>query len=142
MANLNFTEAVIGGRITSDLELKKTPNGVSVCKFSVAVNRRTSSGGDGEKTADFFNVVTRRATAEFVSKYFRKGSTIVVSGPLECRSWNDKNGTKHTMVELVAERATFVDSKNEIEPSNTASPNPYSETPTFAEIETDEDLPF
>jgi single-strand DNA-binding protein len=72
MANLNFNKVIIGGRLTSDVELKTTPSGVSVTSFSVAVNRRGKSGD--EVKADFISVVAWRGTAEFISKYFHKGS--------------------------------------------------------------------
>ncbi len=93
MANFNFNKVILGGRMVADPELKQTPSGVPVCQFSVAVNRRQR---DGEQQADFLNVTAWQKTAEFVAKYFRKGSSICVVGRIATDSWTDKEGRKLT----------------------------------------------
>jgi single-strand DNA-binding protein len=132
MANFNINKTVLGGRLTADVELKATPNGVSVCQFTIATTRK----GDKEKT-DFINCVAWRNTAEFISKYFSKGSSICVTGSIQTRSWTDNNGNKRFATELVADEAYFVDSKSE----NAQSGNQMT-APKYEELSTDEDLPF
>ena len=118
MANFNLNKVIMGGRLTAEPELKQTPSGVSVCTFSIAVNRRLSSKDSAQQTqADFFNITAWRATAEFVSKYFRKGSSICVVGSLQNRTWTDQQGVKHYATDIIADEVNFVDSKGEDTPS-------------------------
>jgi single-strand DNA-binding protein len=113
MANFNFNKVILGGRLTADPELKTTQSGVSVTTFSVAVTRRFS-GKDGEQqTADFVNVTAWRQTAEFITKFFRKGSSLCVVGSIQTRSWTDQQGQKHWATEVVADEAYFVDAKGD-----------------------------
>ena len=143
MANFNFNKVIIGGRLTSDPELKTTPSGISVTSFSVAVNRR----GKSDQT-DFFNVTAWRGTAEFISQYFRKGSSICIVGELQNRSWTDNNGNKRYATDVVATEANFVDSKSESAAPQTADDNAYvpdytgANAPQFEELKDDEELPF
>jgi single-strand DNA-binding protein len=102
-----FNLVVLTGRITAEVELKTTPNGVSVCTFSIAVDR-----GYGEnKQTDFINCVAWRSTAEFVSKYFSKGSMIGIEGSIQTRKYQDKNGNTRTAFEVVANNVQFMESK-------------------------------
>ncbi len=103
--------AIIMGRLTADPELKTTPNGVSVTSFCVAVDRKYVRQGE-ERQADFINVVAWRQTADFVTRYFRKGSMIAVQGSIQTRSYEDKTGAKRTAVEIVADSVSFCGSKN------------------------------
>ena len=105
---------ILGGRLTADPELKTTPTGVQVCSFTMAVNRRFTTKGDGQSEADFFNCTAWKQTAEFVSRYFRKASSICVVGHIETRSWVDQTGQKKFGVDIVADEAYFVDAKAEI----------------------------
>lgn len=114
MANFNLNKVILGGRMTADPVLKVTPSGVQVCNFSIAVNRRFAEEKGGEKAADFFNVTCWRQTAEFVSRYFRKASSICVVGSIHTRSWTDQTGQKKFGVDIVADEAYFVDAKNEM----------------------------
>lgn len=144
MANFNFNEVILGGRLTADPELKTTQSGVSVTTITVAVNRRNAKEG-GEK-ADFFNVTAWRGTAEFITKYFRKGSSICIRGELQNRSW-EKDGQKFYATEIVATEALFVDSKDEGHISVNVAPEVrVTTTPAvqqgFEEIGDDEELPF
>ena len=147
MANFNLNKVILGGRLTSDVELKQTPSGVSVCNFTLAVNRKYSK--DGEQQADFFNVTAWRGTAEFVAKYFKKGSSICIVGSLQNRTWDDNNGKKRYATDIVADEAMFVDGKNDSQGSEASAPTNYIPdaytTPQNANletVETDSDLPF
>lgn len=102
---------VIMGRLTRDPELRHTQSGIAVTSFSVAVDRDYSSRDGGEKQTDFINCVAWRSTGEFVSKYFTRGSMIVVSGRLQMRSYTDKDGNNRTAAEIVADNVYFGESK-------------------------------
>lgn len=138
MANFNINKVIIGGRLTSEPEQKTTQSGIAVTQFSVAVNRKVKQGE--EQKVDFFNVTAWRQTAEFVARYFRKGSSICIVGTLQNSSWTDQNGQKHYRTDIVADEVMFVDSRGESEP---AQPS-YGQqvVPKFEEINTDADLPF
>ncbi len=113
--------AVIMGRLTADPELRTTPNGVSVTSFSVAVDRSYQKAGE-ERQTDFINVVAWRQTAEFVSRYFHKGSMIAVQGSIQTRNYEDKTGARRTAVEIVADNVSFCGSKAETGTGNYAAP--------------------
>lgn len=130
MANFNLNEVILGGRLTADVELKQTPSGVSTVSFDIAVNRRTAK--EGEQQADYIRCVAWKNTAEFISRYFTKGSSICVTGSITTRTWNDKDGNKKYATEVVVREARFVDSKTDAQP----------ETPKFEEIDVDDDFPF
>jgi len=110
MANFNFNKVIIGGRLTADPELKTTPSGISVCSFVVAVNRNYK-GPDGKQVTDFLNVTAWRGTAEFITRYFRKASSICVVGSVQTRSWVTQAGEKRYATEIVADEAYFVDNR-------------------------------
>ena len=112
----------IMGRITRDPELRRTGSGIAVAGFTVAVDRDFSGKDGGEKETDFIDCVAWRQTGEFVSKYFTKGSMIVVSGRLQMRSWTDKDGNKRRTAEVVAENVYFGDSKRSGDAGNTSAP--------------------
>lgn len=150
MANFNFNKVMIGGRLTADPENSQTTSGISMTRFSVAVNRRFAKDSSQQQT-DFFNVTAWRATADFVSKYFKKGSSIFVTGSLQTRSWTDQNGQKRYATDIVAEEVSFVDSRSESSSSGQYVPDSYNaepsfsggaEAPKFEEIKGDDDLPF
>jgi single-strand DNA-binding protein len=102
---------VLIGRLTKDPELRYTPaNGVAVATFTLAVNRRFTSQG-GQREADFVPIVTWRALAETCAKYLGKGSQVAVEGRLQIRSYEDKEGQRRTMTEVVADNVQFLDSK-------------------------------
>lgn len=109
----------IMGRLTRDPELRRTGSGIAVASFTVAVDRDFADKQSGEKETDFIDCVAWRATGEFVSKYFKKGSMIVVSGRLQIRSWTDKDGNKRRTAEILADNCYFGESKKaDTEPSN------------------------
>ena len=115
---------VIMGRLTRDPELRRTGSGIAVASFSVAVDRDFGGRDGGEKETDFIDCVAWRSTGEFVSKYFTKGSMIVVSGRLQIRSWTDKEGNKRRSAEVVADNVYFCESKRSSE-SNSYGGNNY-----------------
>ena len=122
------------GRIGTDIELRKTGSGVSVASFTMAVDRDFKSGG-GEKETDWVDCVAWRQTGEFIDKYFAKGRMIVVSGRLQIRNWQDKDGNKRKTAEVVVDNAYFGDSKS-------AADNNVGHK-QFAPIEeSDDQLPF
>ena len=115
---------VLMGRLTRDPELRRTGTGVAVASFTVAVDRDFGGRDGGEKETDFIDCVAWRQTGEFVSKYFTKGSMIVVSGRLQIRSWNDKDGNKRRTAEVVADNVYFGESTCSTE-SNAYGGNSY-----------------
>lgn len=139
--SLNMNKVILAGRMATDAELKQATNGKSVATFRLAVNRRTASGENPE--ADFFNVTAWQNTAEFVAKYFRKGSAICICGRIQNRTWTDQSGQKRYATDILAEEANFVESKNTDEqPAIPAPVNPSNPPPKFEEVKADEDLPF
>ena len=116
------------GRLTADPELRHTANQVSVTSFTVAVDRRFVAQGQ-ERQADFINIVAWRQTAEFITKYFRKGQRIAINGSLQSRSYTDKDGNKRTAYEVVADNAYFCESKS----SGASAPQGDSQIPAFQE---------
>lgn len=123
MANFNFNKVILGGRLTADPELRTTQSGIPVLSFSIAVNRKyqsrtTDDNGQpiqnpNQQTADFINCVAWRQQAEFISKYFRRGSSICVVGSLQVRSYNDQQGQKRTATDVQVDEVMFVDSRGE-----------------------------
>lgn len=150
MANLNLNKVILAGRLVADPELKKTTNtDSSVCSFTVAVNRRYSKPGE-QPQADFIDCVAWRQQAEFLSRYFRKGSSVCIIGSLQKRAWNDQQGNKRYTTEVIADEINFVDAKSE-GPNREFSPDAVPQAPAYstapAELtkfeEADEDdLPF
>jgi single-strand DNA-binding protein len=140
-----LNKIVIMGRLTANPELRRTGSGVAVASFTVAVDRDFSGKDGGEKETDFIDCVAWRGTGEFVSKYFTKGSMAVVSGRLQIRSWNDKDGNKRRTAEVVADNVYFGDSKRGTDNSQAAPAYGGYTAPTqdYAQI-TDDDaqLPF
>ncbi len=149
-----FNKAILIGRLTADPELKQTPNGISVCSFSIAVDRRFS-GRDSERKTDFLNITSWRQQAEFVCRYFHKGDVIGVEGSIQTRNYEDKNGNKRTATEIVTDNVFFTGSKanttaggSSYNSSSYAAPAPAQPAYTsgaasdFEEVESDNDLPF
>ena len=156
MANLNLNKAIIGGRLTADPVLNTTTSGIPVTPFTVAVNRRFADKQTGENRADLLNVTAWRQTAEFITRYFRKASSICVVGSIQTRSWTDKDGQKRFATEIVADEAYFVDARAEstqtaarvmsgdsaAPQTGTYIPEAYTQAPSFGELEDGEELPF
>ena len=100
-----INKAILMGRLVADPELKQTASNISVCKFTIAINRPKQK--DKEQQSDFINIVVWRNTAEFVSKYFTKGKTIIVEGALRNNNYTDSNGVKHYTIEVHADNVSF-----------------------------------
>ena len=103
-----MNKAILVGRLTRDPELKTTPNGVNVCSFTLAIDRRFA-----KDQTDFINCVAWRQTAEFICKYFAKGRMIGIVGSIQTRNWEDKDGKRQYATEVVADEAYFTESKNQ-----------------------------
>lgn len=142
------------GRLVADPELKSTQNGVAVTSFCIAVDRSYQPKGQ-ERQTDFINCVAWRNTAEFITRYFRKGQRIALQGSLQSRNYNDREGNRRTAYEVVIDNASFVDPKSSN--SDAATPRYDNQTPQyteaqpafsntngsdFEEILSDDDLPF
>ena len=140
MANFNLNKVILGGRMTADPELKQTPQGVSVTSFSIAVNRR---GKDAQ--TDFINCVAWRQSSDFICRFFKKGSSICISGSVQTRTWNDQQNNKRYATEIVADEAYFVDAKADgpVASFGTDAPSfQTQESASFEEVASDDDLPF
>lgn len=132
------------GRLTGDPELKTTPNGVDVTSFSVAVDRAYTPKGQ-ERQTDFINCVAWRGTAEFISRYFRKGQRMALQGSLQMRSYTDRDGNKRTVYEVLVDRAFFADAKSEDKQDSAPPAYAAPDVPVqsdFEEIVGDDELPF
>ena len=149
----SFNKVILIGNMTADPELKQTTGGISVCSFSIAVNRRFARADQGQQNVDFINVVTWRQQAEFVSRYFKKGNPILICGQLQTRSWNDNQGQKRYATEVVADEVSFVASATQngtgapaqgssYTPEAYGAPTFNSAGAAFEEIPNDGDLPF
>jgi single-strand DNA-binding protein len=147
-----LNKALIMGRLTRDPELKSTASGISVCSFSVAIDRRYVKPGE-ERQADFINCVAWRQQAEFISKYFSKGRMINVVGTIQTRRYTDKDGNARTATEVVADEVNFCGDKrgdsdtsgsynapSAAAPAPSATPAPHDDD--FVAVEIDDDLPF
>ena len=133
------------GRICTDLELKTTNNGTSVISFCLAVDRKFKNAA-GEKETDFINIVAWRKTAEFIYKYFSKGQQIAITGNIQTRNYEDKQGNKRTAFEVIADNVYFCGSKaentNGQETQNNQKYNVSVDTDDVHFLDDDEELPF
>ena len=140
-----MNKVILMGRLTRDPEVRYTQtNNTLVASFSIAVNRRFTRPGE-ERQADFVNIVAWSKLGEFCSKYFKKGQQVGIIGRLQVRNWEDEQGQKRYVTEVVAEEAYFADSKREGTDTssfeNTFGSNVASSSPEF-EVTSDDDLPF
>ncbi len=152
MADLN--KVILMGHMTADPELKQTTSGISVCSFSIGVNRRYSKQDQGQRSVDFINIVAWRQQAEFVSRYFKKGSSIVICGSIQTRDWTDNNGQKRYATEVVADEVSFgapaaQNAQGDRPASQSYTPSAYgtpsfnsADSANFEEIPGDDSLPF
>lgn len=132
------------GRLTFEPEVRITPSGVSVIRFQVACDRNYQRSGQ-DRQADFIDCVAWRQTAEFISRYFHKGSMIAVEGTLQTSSYTDKNGNQRKQVEVLAKNVSFCGSKSETSGAAGSQPEPNNsnaDNSDFDEIPDDDDLPF
>ena len=136
---MSLNKVFIMGRIVKDPELKYTQTSVPVCGFSLAVERNYKEK-NGERSADFIDVVAWRGTAEFVSKYFKKGKMAIVDGKLQIRDWTAQDGTKRRSAEVVADHVYFGDSKRE--GTGGTDQNDTDAEDGFIPLEEEGELPF
>ena len=130
-----MNKVILIGRLTKDPELRKTPNGTSVCQFTLAVNR-PFQGQNGEKQADFISCMAWKVQAENLCKYIKKGGLIAISGNIQARSYDDNNGVKRYVTEVVCENISFLEAKkdNSDYTEKTKQDDPFNPA--------DDDLPF
>jgi len=138
-----MNKAILMGRLTKEPELRYTSvNNTPVCSFSIAVNRQFSKKGE-EKQADFFSVVAWNKLAEFIGKYFQKGSQIAIVGKIQNRTWDDNEGKKHYITEIIADEAFFADSKkSEGVPTRSTGDSSADQSNGFYPVDDDDELPF
>ncbi len=146
-----MNKAILVGRLTRDPELRTTANGVSVCTFSVAVNRRFKNA-DGGYDADFINCVAWRQQAEFLAKYFAKGRMVGVVGSIQTRNYDNKEGQRVYVTEVAVDEVHFVDSKGSNDSAPVADNTFTKSAPAAPSFEAndgfmpmpaaDDDLPF
>lgn len=142
-----MNKAILVGRLTKDPELKTTGSGVSVCSFTLAINRRFKNA-EGGYDADFINCVAWRQQAEFISKYFSKGRMVGISGSIQTRSYDREDGQRVYITEVVADEVSFVDSKSQSDSApttpatNNTTANSFGADDGFIPMPADDDLPF
>ena len=145
-----INNVVLMGRLVATPELRKTQTDLSVTSFTIAVDRSYARAGE-QRQADFINCVAWRQTADFITRYFQKGSMIAITGSIQTRNYEDKNGNKRTAVEVIVDQASFCGSKAETGTGNNGYSAPVPPAaPSFAtgsdgdfeEITGDDDLPF
>ncbi|MDK2798793.1 MAG: single-strand DNA-binding protein [Clostridiales bacterium] len=140
-----LNRVILMGRLTRDPELRYTASNIPVCSFTIAVDRNFVRQGE-QRQADFIQVVAWRNTAEFVSKYYTKGMQVVVSGRLQTRTWDDQEGKRHYVTEVVVDETYFADSKRDSNNINKFDAGFGDENTQdiegFMPIDADDDLPF
>lgn len=145
-----INNVVLLGRIVANPELKQTPNGNSVVNFTLAVDRSYCKAGT-QRQCDFLDCVAWKGTGEFISKYFRKGQLIAVTGSIQTRNYTDKEGNKHKAFEILVNSASFCESKKSSDSAN-SNPYPAGDKPApqcadeksgdFGKVPIEDDLPF
>jgi single-strand DNA-binding protein len=126
------------GNLTRDPELKQTASGVSVCRFSIAVQRQYSSQ-DGEHQTDFFECTAWRGLGESIAKYAKKGKKVAVGGSIQLRNYEDNQGVKRTAVDIIVQDCEFLSPKDNAESD---APRTSRNKPTLQPMDGDDDIPF
>lgn len=134
-----INKVILMGRLTADPEIRQTQGGTAVAKFTVAINRQYADKQTGERQADFISVQAWRQSAEFVGKYFKKGSMIIVEGNIQNNNYTDSNGVKHYSYNIIAEKVNFGESKASAQNSNSV-PNQARPAPQTVSSQTSSDL--
>lgn len=133
-----MNKVILIGNICKDPELSETNSGVAVCRFSIAVNRRRASA-EAEQQTDFFNVTAWRGLAEAVARYCKKGNKIAVTGQIQIRTYEDREGAKRTSIDVVAEEVEFLSQKQNDEAKTAEEPK---KKPALQAFDDDSDIPF
>ena len=144
-----MNKVILMGRLTKDVEMRQTPNGIAVARFAIVVNRRFKNA-NGEYDVDFINCIAWRKTGEFIARYFQKGSMIAIVGSIQTRSWDGNDGKKQYATEVIVDEAYFTGSKsgsgtkgNDTDFSDSSIDDLNSQYgDDFATIGDEEDLPF
>lgn len=136
-----LNRVILMGRITQDLELKNTQSGISVLSFTVAVDRGYARQGE-ERQTDFINCVAWRQRAEFINNYFAKGRMIAIEGNLQTRTYDDKNGTKHYVTEVVVDNVSFTGETKQQSGQTHETAEPIGNPDDFEVVISDNDPPF
>lgn len=136
MSALNLNKVIMCGRLTADLELKKSQSGLSVVSFTLAINRPKAKDS-AEQAADFPSCVAWGKTAEFITKFFKKGDSVCVIGKLQTRSYKNREGRTVYVTEVNIDEAHFVDNKAAAD-----TPPEFNEPPSLDDLDTDADLPW
>ena len=133
-----MNKVILMGRLTRDVEMRQTPNGVSLARFSIAVNRRFA-GKDAQQQADFINCVAWRQTGEFIANHFQKGGMIAVVGSIQSRSWDGNDGKKQYATEVVVDEVYFTGAKKQNNNNQQQTPphdnSDYYSDPDFPELD-------
>ena len=135
-----MNKVILIGNLTRDPELTETPSGVAVCRFSIAVSR-DYAGPDGNRETDFFNITVWRGRAENCGKYLKKGNKVAVVGSLQTRSYEDKDGIKRNVTDIIASEVEFLSPKTQGEEMDTTVVSTRRERPQLEAID-DNQLPF
>ena len=138
-----MNKSILLGRITKDIEVRKTANDISTCQFTIAVNRNYKNK-DGNYDADFINCIAFRNTADFIGNYFKKGNRVLLEGRIQTRSYKDKQEQTRYVTEVVVENITLLEGKKQEEKEEIEVPQSksnYDNDNTDIQLE-DEDLPF
>ena len=135
-----MNKVILVGNLTRDPELSETPSGVAVCRFAIAVSRDYANA-DGNRETDFFNITVWRGRAENCGKYLKKGSKVAVVGSLQNRSYEDKDGIKRNVTDVVANEVEFLSPKGQGEEGDTSVVSSRRERPQLEAID-DNQLPF
>jgi len=134
-----MNKVILIGNLTRDPESSQTTSGVAYCRFAIAVNRAYSNA-EGNKEVDYFNIIAWRSTAESCGKYLKKGNKVAVNGSLQNRTYEDKDGVKRTVTDIVANEVEFLSSPKGNEGQNEI--NNSQERPALQEADSDSGLPF
>lgn len=139
-----MNKVILMGRLTHDVEVRQTPNGHSVARFSIAINRRFAK--EGQQQADFINCIAWRQTGEFISRYFNKGDMIALTGNIQSRSWDGQDGKKHYATEVIVDEVYFTGAKKKTDDTNAQQPPEQGydfEPDGFNDLDgTEDNLPF
>ncbi len=136
-----MNKVILIGNLTRDPELTETSNGIAVCRFSIAVSR-SYTGADGERKTDFFNCVAWRGLGETVARYVKKGNKIAVSGSIELHNYDDNEGVKRTVVEIVVQDVEFLTPKQSENGGTDVDSSPRGSKPKLQAFDDDDDIPF
>lgn len=137
-----MNKVILIGNLTKDPELKETQSGISVCRFSIAVNRKFQNA-DGERETDFFNITAWRGTAETIARYCKKGNKLLVEGSIQLRKYEDEEGISRTSIDIIASEVEFLTPKSRQDDEEEPPARSKGKgKPELQPVDDDDDLPF